>query len=346
MPSSEITLEALAKRRREEEAAQQAAAADTAPQFTDGAGTQSTVDAAFAATEEAAASLTAAATRTAAEIAAEPGVVVPASDTVAVPNVPSVTSAALVSRSDSQPSELSEDDRRRVEEIKSTIDMLDSNSTMQFGVGAQRNLANFSEAILNQVKVKDAGEVGEAMNNLLANVNSLGIDKFNDRTFRKRGLFRRSSAAIKKFMGRYESVETQIQRIQDQLDGARVGLIRDIGMYDSLYQKNLDYFNELQLYIIAGEEKIAELRNVTIPNLRRQVQEDPDPMNVQLVNDFEEAVDRFEKKVHDLRISRTMAIQTAPQIRLIQNNDKLLVDKIQTAILNVIPLWKSQIVMA
>ena len=123
-------------------------------------------------------------------------------------------------------------------------------------------------------------------------------------------------------------------------------MLKDVAMFDGLYEKNLEYFQELQIYIAAGEEKLKELREETLPNLRRQAQEKGDPMSAQLVSDFEDTVNRFEKKVHDLKLSKTIAIQTAPQIRLIQNNDKVLIDKIQTAILSTIPLWKSQIVIA
>ena len=147
-------------------------------------------------------------------------------------------------------------------------------------------------------------------------------------------------------MQRYETLEVQIDRIEGELDKARMELLKDIGMFDSLYEKNLEYFRELQVYIVAGEEKIQEIRTETLPSLREQAREKGDPMSAQLVTDFEDTVNRFEKKVHDLKLSKTIAIQTAPQIRLIQNNDKLLVEKIQTAVLNTIPLWKSQIVIA
>lgn len=147
-------------------------------------------------------------------------------------------------------------------------------------------------------------------------------------------------------MGKYDIVEVQIDKIEGKLDSARIGLLKDISMFDSLYEKNLDYFNELQLYIVAGEEKLKETRENELPRLRQEAIDSGEPMNAQLVNDFEESLNRFEKKLYDLKLSKTLAIQTAPQIKLIQNNDKLLVDKIQTAILNTIPLWKSQMVIA
>ena len=138
----------------------------------------------------------------------------------------------------------------------------------------------------------------------------------------------------------------QIDQIEHELEQARMAMLKDITVFDGLFEKNLEYFRDLQVYIVAGEEKLAELRDQTIPALRAEAQAKGDAMSAQVVRDFEDTVNRFEKKVHDLKLSKTIAIQTAPQIRLIQNNDKVLVDKIQTAILSTIPLWKSQIVIA
>ena len=147
-------------------------------------------------------------------------------------------------------------------------------------------------------------------------------------------------------MAEYDKLSVQVDKIQAELDKARMVMLKDIVMFDTMYDKNVEYFKELQLYIRAGEEKIQELQTQTIPRLRQEAANSQNQMAVQLVSDFENAVSRFEKKVHDLKLSKTIAIQTAPQIRLIQNNDKVLVDKVQSAIFNTIPLWKSQIVIA
>ena len=147
-------------------------------------------------------------------------------------------------------------------------------------------------------------------------------------------------------MAEYDKLSVQVDKIQGELDKARMVMLKDIVMFDTMYDKNVEYFKELQLYIRAGEEKIQELQTQTIPRLRQEAANSQNQMAVQLVSDFENAVSRFEKKVHDLKLSKTIAIQTAPQIRLIQNNDKVLVDKVQSAIFNTIPLWKSQIVIA
>lgn len=238
-------------------------------------------------------------------------------------------------------------ERDRINEIKNGIDLMDSQMTEQFGVSAQKNIAQFSETILSQIKNKDAGHVGDIMTDLMVKVKDADIDSPDGDSFLKRLPFiGKLTNSTEKYLSRYQNLETQIDKIESELDKARMGLLKDIGVLDNLYQKNVDYFNELQLYIIAGEEKLRELQEETVPRLREEALASDDPMATQLVNDFENTVNRFEKKVHDLKLSKTMAIQTAPQIKLIQNNDKALVDKIQTAILNTIPLWKSQVVIA
>ncbi len=248
---------------------------------------------------------------------------------------------------ESQIEKLTPEQRNRVNELKESIDLMDSQAAIQYGVGAQRNISSFADNILTQIRSKDSGHVGDMMSELMIKVKDVGVDKLGEESFLdKIPLLKDASRSVRKFMQRYETLEVQIDRIEGELDKARMELLKDIGMFDGLYEKNLDYFRELQVYIVAGEEKIREIRTETIPALREQAQAKGDPMSAQLVTDFEDTVNRFEKKVHDLKLSKTIAIQTAPQIRLIQNNDKLLVDKIQTAVLNTIPLWKSQIVIA
>ena len=242
---------------------------------------------------------------------------------------------------------LTPEERKKVNAIKESLDLTDSQACIQYGTGAQRNISDFSESILSAVRNKDSGYVGDMMSELMLKVKDVGVDKLGEKSLLDRiPGFKDVSRSLKKFMQRYETLEVQIDRIEGELDKARMELLKDIGMFDSLYEKNLEYFRELQVYIVAGEEKIQEIRTETLPSLREQAREKGDPMSAQLVTDFEDTVNRFEKKVHDLKLSKTIAIQTAPQIRLIQNNDKLLVEKIQTAVLNTIPLWKSQIVIA
>ena len=240
---------------------------------------------------------------------------------------------------------LTPEERRLVDELKEQIDVRDSQMLMQYGSGARQNIAEFSGNILNNIRAKDTGYIGELMTDLVTNVQDLNFDSL-EKDSGILGIFRKAEAKVKKFLSQYEKLEVQVDRIEGKLEEARMEMLKDIGMFDSLYQKNLDYFKQLQIYITAGDEKIKELREQTIPSLRAEAEKSGDPMHAQLVRDFEDTVTQFEKKVHDLKTSKTIAIQTAPQIRLIQNNDKLLADKIQTAIQETIPLWKSQMVMA
>lgn len=243
--------------------------------------------------------------------------------------------------------QLSPEERKKVDEIKKGINLMDSKLSLEYGVNAQRGLAEFSDTILTSVRTKDTGEVGELMVDLMDKVNGLEIESLD-----KKGIFSNLpfvsdlQTRINRLMGKYEVVEVQIDKIEMQLDNARTELVKDVAIFDKLYEKNFEYFKDLQAYILAGEEALEETRNEVIPRLRKEAEESGDQMDAQLVKDFEDTLLRFEKKIYDLKLSKTMAIQTAPQIKLIQNNDKLLVDKIQTAILNTIPLWKSQMVIA
>ncbi len=242
---------------------------------------------------------------------------------------------------------LTPEERARVEEIKRGIDLMDSQTTVLYGVGAQRSIADFSDNILANIRNKDTGFVGDLMGELVLKVRDVGVDQLEGGgLLDKLPFFRGASRALRRLMTRYEKIEVQIDRIERDLDNARMQMLKDISMFDGLYEKNLAYFRELQIYIVAGEEKLRELREDTLPRLHAEAKAKGDPMSAQVVRDFADTVDRFEKKLHDLKRSKTIAIQTAPQIRLIQNNDRVLVDKIQTAILSTIPLWKSQIVIA
>ena len=240
---------------------------------------------------------------------------------------------------------LTPEERRKVEELKEQIDLTDSQMLMQYGAGAKQNIADFSENILGNVRAKDTGYVGDLMTGLISNVEGLDFDSL-EKEGGIMGLFKKAESKVKKFLMQYEKLEVQVDRIEGKLEEARMEMLKDIGMLDAMYEKNLSYFRQLQLYIAAGEEKLQELREQTIPSLRAEAEKSGDPMNAQIVRDFEDTVNQFVKKVHDLKTSRTIAIQTAPQLRLVQNNDKLLADKIQTAIQETIPLWKSQMVMA
>ena len=242
-------------------------------------------------------------------------------------------------------SNLTPAERQQVEEIKNSIDLVDAGKSLQFCGTAQKAMADFSDSILSQVRAKDSGHVGDLLNDL-----STKINEFSDS---QKSSFVESIPIIgslvskgKSLKASYETLATKISKIQSELEQSKMTMMKDIALFDKLYEQNVQYFKNLQLYIQAGEEKLTELRTVTLPKLKADAAQSNNPMAGQVVSDFESNVDRFEKKIHDLKISKTIAIQTAPQLRLIQNNDKLLVERIQSAIYNAIPLWKNQIVIA
>lgn len=253
-----------------------------------------------------------------------------------------------IAKIENQLQQITPEQRQEIDRIKDQIDLMDNKLAIEYGVDAQKNLSQFSETILSQVKSKDAGYVGDIMTDLMVKVRSLELENAGEKSSWLDNIpfLRKANDKMGTFLAKYEDLDGQIEKIEAELDVARLQMLTDIGNLDTLYANNLDYFNQLQLYIIAGQEKLKEMREETIPRLREEAAGSGEPMSAQLVADFEDTVNRFEKKIHDLEISKTLAIQTAPQIKLIQNNDKQLVDKIQTAMLNTIPLWKSQIVIA
>lgn len=236
-------------------------------------------------------------------------------------------------------------ERQQVEEIKDKINLMDSGYALQFGSTAQKDMAAFSDSLLSQVRTKDSGQVGELLTDLSGKINEFS-DSQNDSFVKKIPLLGSLVSKGENMLSSYEKLSSKVEKIQSELEKAKNTMMKDIVLFDNLYQKNLDYFKELQLYIQAGEEKLEEMRSQVLPKLRRDAAASADPMAAQVVSDFESNVDRFEKKIHDLKISKTIAIQTAPQLRLIQNNDKILVERVQGAIYNAIPLWKNQIVIA
>lgn len=236
-------------------------------------------------------------------------------------------------------------ERQQVEDIKGKINLMDSGYALQFGSTAQKDMAAFSDSLLSQVRTKDSGQVGELLTDLSGKINDFSESQ-NDSFVKKIPLIGSLVNKGENMLSSYEKLSTKVAKIQSELEKAKTTMMKDIVLFDNLYQKNLAYFKELQLYIQAGEEKLSEMRNQVLPKLRMDAANSTDPMAAQVVSDFESNVDRFEKKIHDLKISKTIAIQTAPQLRLIQNNDKILVERVQGAIYNAIPLWKNQIVIA
>lgn len=242
--------------------------------------------------------------------------------------------------------ELTPAERAEVEKIKEGLDLTDSAAIIDFGTAAQKNIADFSDSILCNVRAKDSGYVGELMGELLTNVKSFEPKSSDGGFLKKLPLVGSLVGKAETMMQGYEKVSVQVEKVKTSLQKARMLMMKDVTMLDTLFAKNLEYFKTLELYIRAGEEKMQEMRETTLPKLRAQAAASSDPMAAQVVSDFESSVERFEKKVHDLKISKTISIQTAPQIRLIQNNDKVLIDRVQSAIYNSIPLWKNQMVIA
>ncbi|WP_315273474.1 toxic anion resistance protein [Selenomonas sputigena] len=242
--------------------------------------------------------------------------------------------------------ELTPAERAEVEKIKEGLDLTDSAAIIDFGTAAQKNIADFSDSILCNVRAKDSGYVGELLGELLTNVKSFEPKSSDGGFLKKLPLVSSLVGKAETMMQGYEKVSVQVEKVKTSLQKARMLMMKDVTMLDTLFAKNLEYFKTLELYIRAGEEKLQEMREVTLPKLRAQAAASSDPMAAQVVSDFESSVERFEKKVHDLKISKTISIQTAPQIRLIQNNDKVLIDRVQSAIYNSIPLWKNQMVIA
>ncbi len=245
-------------------------------------------------------------------------------------------------------SDLTPIQQKKIDGISSDIDIYDSQSIIQYGVGAQTDISNFADDILEQVRAKDAGEVGETLTTLMLKVKDLKVDKLSssESFLSKIPLLGGLVDNVKKFIARYETLSSEIDTIIDNLTKSRMGLIKDITLLDTMYGKNGEYIQELDLYILAGKIKLKEIQNTLIPKLKEEATKSDDPVDAQKVQDISQMANRFEKKIHDLSLSRIISIQTAPQIRLIQNNNQLLVEKIQSSILNTIPLWKNQIVIA
>lgn len=237
-------------------------------------------------------------------------------------------------------------ERAEVEKIKEGIDLTNSAAIIDFGTAAQKNIADFSDNILCNVRAKDSGYVGELLGELLTNVKGFEPESSGRGFLKKLPLVGHLVGKVETVMQGYEKVSVQVEKVKTSLQKARMLMMKDVMTLDTLFAKNLEYFKTLELYIRAGEEKMQEMREVTLPKLRAQAAASSDPMAAQVVSDFESFVERFEKKVHDLKISKTISIQTAPQIRLIQHNDKVLIDRVQSAIYNSIPLWKNQMVIA
>lgn len=242
---------------------------------------------------------------------------------------------------------MTEEQKQRVQEIIKDINVDDTQFVLQYGVGAQSQIAGFADNVLNEVKAKDGGAVGEILTDLMIKVKEIDVDGVSGKSFASKiPLVGGLMDSGKKFAARYQKLGTEIEKIVEELDKSRMQLLKDVTLLDYMFDKNLEYLGNLNDYIIAGTIKLKELNEEVIPAMQQKVQNTNDPLEAQKLNDLLQLVNRFDKKIYDLKLSRTIALQTAPQIRLIQNNNQVLIEKIQSSILNTIPLWKNQIVIA
>ena len=239
---------------------------------------------------------------------------------------------------------LSPAEQAAVKEFSEKIDVLNTEQVMNYGSAAQKNITEFSDAALKSVRTKDLGEVGQQLGNLVVELKG-----FNYEPEEKKGLlgiFKKTQQNIAALKAQYDKAEVNVDKIVEALEGLEITLMKDISMMDKMYERNQEYMKELTMYIIAGKLRIQELREVELSKMQAKAIESGLPEDAQAANDFANMIGRFEKKIHDLELTRTISVQMSPQIRMVQNNDTLMAEKIHSSIVNTIPLWKNQMVMA
>ncbi len=241
---------------------------------------------------------------------------------------------------------LTDEEKQAIDSFLAKVDVKNTAQVLQFGASAQNNISKFSDSVLEDVKTRSTGEVGNLLSNLVVEIKEFDSDLPTEDKKGILGLFNSAKKQIEKLIAKYNKVENNIDKIEKQLEGHKLQMMKDIAIFDTMYDKNLQYFKELSLYIIAGEKKLEELKTVVLPEMQKQAEESKDQTDAQAVNDMVATINRFEKRIYDLKTTRIISIQMAPQIRLIQNNDSELVEKIQSSLINTIPLWKNQIVIA
>lgn len=238
---------------------------------------------------------------------------------------------------------LTPEELQMVDAFTAKIDLNNSQAILQYGVGTQKKMADFSESALKNVRTKDLGEVGEMLSALVIDLKSFDVTEEEKGIF---GLFKKSANKITSMKAKYDKAEANVNNVCAALEKHQVTLMKDMAMLDKMYEVNLAYFKELSMYIIAGKKKLEQVRSTELAEALAKAKASNLPEDAQAANDLEAMCDRFEKKIHDLELTRMISIQTAPQIRLVQNNDTLMAEKIQSTIVNTIPLWKSQMVLA
>ena len=239
--------------------------------------------------------------------------------------------------------QLSAEELKQVDEFSKQIDISNSTGIMNYGVGTQKKLADFSEKAIDNVKTKDMGEVGDMITDLVTQLKNFDVEEEEKGL---KALFKKSANKIESLKAKYSKIETNVQTISNELEKHQVTLMKDVELLDRMYDLNLNYFKELTMYILAGKKKLEEERNTTLVELQKKAAESGLPEDAEKAKDFANKCDRFEKKIYDLELTRTIAMQTGPQIRMVQSSDTVMAEKIQSTIVNTIPLWKNQMVIA
>ena len=241
-------------------------------------------------------------------------------------------------------SSLSPAEQAAVRNFSEKIDVMNTEQVMHYGSSAQKNISDFSDAALGTVRTKDLGEVGNMLGDLVVELKGLNFDAEQKKGLK--GLFRKPAQSVAELKASYNKAEANVDSIVEALEKHEITLMKDISLMDKMYDKNQEYLKELTMYILAGKLRIEQLRNEELPKYKAKAEETGLPEDAQAANDFSNMIGRFEKKIHDLELTRTISVQMAPQIRMIQNNDSLMAEKIRSSIMNTIPLWKSQMVLA
>lgn len=238
---------------------------------------------------------------------------------------------------------LNDEEKAMVEEFAKTIDVNNVNQVLQYGAAAQKNIAGFSESALRNVRTKDLGEIGDTLSDLVVEIKGFKVDEEKKGLL---GLFQKGRNRIAALKADYDKAAVNVDKITEELERHQIVLLKDVAMFDQMYELNLQYYKELTMYILAGKKRLADVRATDLEELRKKAEASGTAEDAQAYNDLVNMCERFEKKLHDLELSRAVSVQMGPQTRLLQNNDALMIEKIQSSLVNTIPLWKSQMVLA
>jgi len=238
--------------------------------------------------------------------------------------------------------ELTPEERKMIEDFSEKIDLSNSQMVLQYGAGSQKKIADFSEGALNSDRTKDLGEIGDLLTGVVTELKSFDVEEEKGLF----GLFKKGGNKLEGIKAKYDKAEVNINKVCQAMEQHQITLLKDVAMLDKMYELNQNYFKELTMYILAGKKKLEHAKTVELPAMKKKAEESGLAEDAQKVRDFSNMIDRFEKKIYDLELTRTISLQMAPQIRLIQNNDTVMSEKIQSTLVNTIPLWKSQMVIA